>query len=108
MSHTGLVNVAYATMGTALLSSAVVTAVRSGVRSTSPAGRAMHASLGVLGVSFLVQSPAARAVQDGLLVNLGQLTGNGTTLVSAFAARAMVLFLRHDDEVATARLRGRI
>jgi uncharacterized protein DUF6545 len=108
MSHTGLINFAYGSLGTVLVSAAVISAARSGGASAPPARRAMYASLGTLGVSFLVQSPAARTVQDALLVNLGQLLGNGTTLVAAFAARAMVLHLLFDETVAAARVRRRV
>jgi uncharacterized protein DUF6545 len=108
MSHTGLVNVAYSTVGTVLVSVAAVTAARSGGRAAPPARRAMYLSLGVLGFSFLVQAPAARTVQDTLVVNLGQLLGNGTTLLAAFAARVMVLYLLFDEEVAAARVRRRL
>ena len=94
MSHAGAVNGAFTTMGVLLLTTAVAGHRRAVPR--TPARTAMVVSVGTLGVSFLVQSPAARGVQNHLLGNLGQLTGNGTTLIAAYAMQVMMLHILHD------------
>jgi hypothetical protein len=63
----------------------------------------------MLALSFALQAPLARDVQNAVLTNLGQLMGNGTTLIAAGAATAMVLFIVEDDEaLARRRLRPRV
>ncbi|MGN9810349.1 MAB_1171c family putative transporter [Micromonospora sp. BQ11] len=104
MWHPGLVDVVYATVAGALLSTAVV-AARAGSPHRTPSRTALVAAVGTLGVSFLVQSPAARGVQNHLVADLGQLTGNGTSLVAAYALRVMVLHVRYDRDTAAARAR---
>lgn len=61
-----------------------------------------------MGAAFLVQSPLARAFQDQILVNLGQLTGNGLTLVGACFAQMMVLHILHSPGAAHRRVRTRV
>lgn len=94
MSRAGLVNGAFATMGGLLLSAAVAAYRRTSAQ--SPARTALTASLGTLGVSFLVQTPAAREIQNAVAVNLGQLTGNGTTLVAAYAMQVGMVYILYD------------
>lgn len=103
MSHAGLVNGAFLTMGTALLATSALGARRR--RPATPARTAGTISLGTLGVSFLVQSPAAREVQNLVAANLGQLTGNATTLIAAYAMQVMMLHIRYEPAEATARAR---
>ncbi|WP_305785981.1 MAB_1171c family putative transporter [Symbioplanes lichenis] len=94
MSHAAAVNGAFATMGVLLVSTAV-TAHRRGAPA-SPARGAFTGALGILGVSFLVQSPAARELQNALISNLGQLTGNGTTLIAAYLMQVGMVHILHD------------
>jgi hypothetical protein len=103
MSHTAAVDVAFATTGAILLSAAV--AARRRPPPTSAARTASTASLATLGVSFLVQSPAAREVQNVAVINLGQLTGNGTTLIAAYAMQLMMVHILYDQ--ARAAVLGR-
>lgn len=101
MSHAAAVNGTFATMGVLLLSTAVSARLRS--VDDSPARTALTASLGTMGVSFLVQTPAAREIQNVALTNLGQLTGNGTTLIAAYAMQVMMLHILYDRGRAAAR-----
>lgn len=64
--------------------------------------------LSALATSFLVQAPAAREVLNQVRVNLGQLLGNGFTLVAACSATAMVLFILYEPAAARRRLRVRV
>lgn len=63
--------------------------------------------LSFLAISFAVQAPAAREILNLLRVNLGQLLGNGFTLLGATAATAMVLFILYEPADALRRLRRR-
>ena len=99
MSHTAAVNGAFVTAGVVLLSTAVAAHRRPSPG--SPARTARTASLATLGVSFLAQSPAAREVQNLAVVNLGQLTGNGTTLIAAYAMQVMMVHILYDRVRAT-------
>ncbi|WP_306212339.1 MAB_1171c family putative transporter [Actinoplanes sp. RD1] len=103
MSHAAAVNGAFATMGVLLVSTAVTAHRRGGP--ASPARGAFTAALGTLGVSFLVQSPAARDLQNGLISNLGQLTGNGTTLIAAYLMQVGMVHILHDRPHAGALAR---
>ncbi|MFY1632066.1 MAB_1171c family putative transporter [Solwaraspora sp. WMMB335] len=103
MSHTGLVNGVFAASGAVLLTSAILSARGGAAR--MPGRIALTASLGTLGVSFLVQSPAARSVQNEVVTNLGQLTGNGTTLVAAYALQVMVLHILYERATASTHAR---
>lgn len=103
MSHEAMVDGAFLVMGTALVSISAA-GLRPGVP-RSPGRTALAASVGTLGVSFLLQSPSARALQDHAVINLGQLTGNGTSLVAAFLLQVMVLRVLFDPPVAAARAR---
>lgn len=58
---------------------------------------ALVVTLAMLGVSFALQAPLARDAENVILTNLGQLLGNGTTLIAAGSAAAMVLFIVEDD-----------
>src|SRR3712207_4860720 len=101
MSHVLLLNAAFSMSGMLLVSVAL-----SGARVQpvySPSRTALTVSLGALGVSFLVQSPMARGLQNELVVNLGQLTGNGTTLIAAYAMQVVVLHVLYPRAVASTR-----
>lgn len=104
MAYAALVDVVYPVTGGLLAATAIATYC-GGSPHRSPSRVALSASLGALGVSLVVQSPSARAVQDTVYVNLGQLTGNATTLVAAFATQLMVIHILYDRAEATSRAR---
>ncbi|WP_144081669.1 MAB_1171c family putative transporter [Micromonospora wenchangensis] len=103
MSHANLVNGVFVTTGTILASTAILSAAGDSAR--TPARTALTVSLGTLGLSFLIQSPAARGAQNLVVTNLGQLTGNGTTLVAAYALQVMVLHILYGRADAVVRAR---
>lgn len=69
---------------------------------------ALVATLGLLALSFALQAPLARHLENKLVTNLGQLLGNATTLIAACAAIAMVLYILCDAPDAGRRFRPRV
>lgn len=103
--HTGV----FLLVAVVMLGSAAYRARGLSTRPRPPDLIALVVTLATLGVSFALQAPLARAAEDELATNLGQLLGNGTTLIAACSAAAMVLFIVEDDvAVARKRLRRRV
>lgn len=69
---------------------------------------ALVLTLGLLAISFALQAPLARELQNSIVINLGQLLGNVTTLMAACAALALVLFILYDPPEAARQLRPRV
>ncbi|MEQ3552859.1 MAB_1171c family putative transporter [Pseudonocardia nematodicida] len=107
MPSRSIISTLFFAVSLALLATAIYRA--RGIRSAprQPDVTALVWLLLLLSASFAVQAPATRAVLNLIQINLGQLLGNGLTLVAACAATAMVLFTLYDPHEARRRLRIR-
>lgn len=73
----------------------------------SPALAAFCQFLTALGLAFAFLSPAAEAVESRLVVNLGRLLANASTLFAAYAIGRMLLHLNYPPAEVAARVRSR-
>lgn len=103
------INFLFLTVSAVMLAAAAYRARDLWQRPRPPDVAALVLTLTMLGLSFALQTPVIRDAQNSIVTNLGQILGNGTTLIAAFTATAMVLFISEDSEIsARSRLRPRL
>lgn len=109
MPSRAVISVVFLVVAAVILASAFYRARGLTTRPRPPDLAALVVTLTALGLSFALQAPVARELENLLVTNLGQLLGNGATLIAAFSAIALVLYILEDDPARTrVRLRPRL